>query len=362
MISRAVVLAAISLAGALLGCGTQPGKQELGKLPSAVTTAEPEWLPFAIRAGARAPDDPRETRLSDLREVPAAGTVSRVAWAADGRSLVLENELGVVVLDLSTGQIVRVSDPGERATHGVSAGSHGEYVVYATSPDPSDSKGPRIVSVRRDGTDRTELGESGVLPVTAGDGSGPLDALFFFRSSGAKLEMHSMRATADALSFHGVFAQSFERVVDYAVSGDRTRAAWLTKDGDLQLGSLAARGEVRTIRTLGADGVSSPAFHPTANHVVVSTTVDDPQAQLALVDLDDVEADVGVDSIYRLPQRANGRRVERVTFALGGARAPAFSRDGRYLAFVSARFAPGPLVSPVEPATHLYVARWRAEP
>lgn len=355
-----------ALAAALLSlvaCGAEPAKLELGKLPSAVTTAEPEWLPFAIRAGARVPDDPREQRLADLREVAAAGNVSRVAWAADGRSVVLENELGVVVLDLSTGKIVRVSEPSERPSHGASAGPHGEYVVYAASSGsaspPGRADGAKLVSVRRDGTDRVELG-SGILPVVVGDGSQPLDALFsvsFERASGGILVMQTLRASADALSFESASAeQTFGPVSDFTVSADRTRAAWLTEDGSLQVASLAASGEVRATRTLGAHGVSVPAFHPSGRHVVVSTTVDDPQAQLALVDLRAVDADTGAEPGRAPTPPTTGRPAERITFANGGARAPAFSPDGRYLAFVSERAAPR------TGTTHLFIARWRADP
>lgn len=346
---RAIVLAAISLAGALAapvvggllaGCGSPPAKQELGKLPTAVTTAEPEWLPFAIRAGARAEDDPREARIGELREIRGAGTVARASWASDGRSMVLENELGVVVLDLSTGKIVRVSDAGEHPSHGVSAGPHGEYVLYATSASGGPD-GAKIVSVRRDGTDRKVL-RAGSHPFLVGDGSRPLDALFCLTSA-RQLVLQPIRATDADLSFDDATTlQSLGAVTDLSVSADRTRAAWLTQDGGLQIASLGASGEVRAQRGIGSQGVSAPAFHPDGRHVVLSTTIDDLQPQLALVD-----ADAVTQGSHANPAR------ERITFADGGARAPAFSRDGRYLAFVSGRAGPG--------SSNLFIARWRDE-
>lgn len=342
-------LSALLVGAAVLtasGCGSgPPAKTELGKLPSAVTTAEPEWLPFAIRAGARASDDPREARLALLREIPNAGAVTRIAWAADGRSMVLENELGVAVLDLSTGAIVRVSQDGEHPKHGQSAGPHGEFVIYATGGN-GDPGGAHIVSVHRDGSGREVL-RSGTHPVLVGDGSRPLDALFCLnRASGSVdvLVMQPMRADGSKLAFDdATILQPFAILADFTVSGDRTRAAWVTSEGIVQIASLGASGDVRAAKGLADHGVSAPAFHPDGRHVVVSTTLDDPQPQLALVDADSYTGRAGAEPLR-----------ERITFAEGGSAAPAFSRDGKYLAFVSGRGASG--------GSRLFVARWRDRP
>lgn len=329
------------------GCASpSPAKTELGRLPSAVTTAEPEWLPFAIRAGARTDDDPREVHLELLRSVPSAGAVTRVAWAADGRSLVLENELGVAVLDLSTGGIVRVSQDGEHPKHGQSAGPHGEFVIYATGGN-ADPGGAHIVSVRRDGTGREVL-RTGTHPVLAGDGSSPLDAMFCLnRASGSVdvLVVQPMRADGSKLVFEdATILQPFAILADFTVSLDRTRAAWVTSEGVVQIASLGASGDVRAAKGLADHGVSAPAFHPDGRHVVVSTTLDDPQPQLALVDADSYTGRAGAEPLR-----------ERITFAEGGSAAPAFSRDGKYLAFVSGRGTP-------DGATRLFVAKWRDRP
>ncbi|MFO0618603.1 MAG: hypothetical protein U0414_38785 [Polyangiaceae bacterium] len=340
MVARGLLLGVV--AGVLMACSSAPSKQELGKLPNVVTTAEPEWLPFAIRAGARATEDPRELRLEALREIPSAGEVSRVSWAADGRSLVLDNELGVVVLDLSTGKIVRVSAPEEEAHHGVSAGPHGEFVVYATS-----ARGGQIVSVRRDGTERAVV-RAGSHPVLVGDGTRPLDALFCLSrgSSAEVLSMQPVRADATTISFDGAASlDPLPAVADYAISADRARTAWLTPEGAMNVASLGAAGGVSAPKALADHGVSAPAFHPDGRHVVVATTLDDPQPQLALVDAEGASA------------RAEVAR-ERLTFAEGGSTAPAFSRDGRYLAFVSGR---GSRTSE-KPSRLLHIARFRNEP
>lgn len=356
MKGRVVALAALLVGAASIGgCATPPTKTELGRLPAVVTTAEPEWLPFAVRAGVRAPDDPREVRLAELREVPEAGAVSRVAWAADGRSMVIENELGVAVLDLSTGAIVRVSEPGETSRHGVSAGPHGEFVLYASSSDSAGATdGAHIVSVRRDGTDRAVL-RAGTHPVVAGDGSSPLDAMFCLSRASANVDvlvMQRMRADGPRLAFDdATILQPFAILADFSVSPDRTRAAWLTGEGVVQVASLGASGDVRAAKGLVDHGVSAPAFHPDGRHVVVATTIDDPEPQLAVVDADSFTGRGALSEPIR----------ERITFAEGGSSAPAFSRDGRRLAFVSKRAASATSSAPAASA-RLFIARWRERP
>src|SRR5262249_55589983 len=77
----------------LLAACTPPNpakKEPFGVLPSAVTSAEPLWIPFSLNAGQAFPDDPREERLFAVRRLTFDGASGKPRWAADGQSLVYE--------------------------------------------------------------------------------------------------------------------------------------------------------------------------------------------------------------------------------------------------------------------------------
>ena len=71
-----VVAVAFLLAPCQLACGarhTPDEKKPLGVLPTAVTTAEPLWIPERILAGAPHEADARESRLAELRRLTSPG-------------------------------------------------------------------------------------------------------------------------------------------------------------------------------------------------------------------------------------------------------------------------------------------------
>ena len=68
MLRSALLLAFVA---ALAACSSaEPAaKEPLGYMPTAVTTATPEWIPFSVRAGKSVAGDPRERHLTDLRQL-----------------------------------------------------------------------------------------------------------------------------------------------------------------------------------------------------------------------------------------------------------------------------------------------------
>ena len=124
--------------GALVACAAKKpeNKEPLGQLPSAVTTAVPEWIPFKFRAGARAEADPREGRLLELRRLTSDGTSDAAVWHPDGRRLLYESGRSAAScgqlysLDLGSGETRRISPEGGWASS-AAVGSGGTKVLFA---------------------------------------------------------------------------------------------------------------------------------------------------------------------------------------------------------------------------------------
>jgi len=96
------------------GCGSPPStiREPLGKLPTAVTTAEPEWIPPRVLAGQQVERDGRERHFAELRQLTIEGAVlGSPAWSADGSKLLFAVAADVTgcsriqLLDLKTGEL-----------------------------------------------------------------------------------------------------------------------------------------------------------------------------------------------------------------------------------------------------------------
>lgn len=368
-----------------VGCGAAQGdavdEEPLGRMPSAVTTAEPQWLPFAIMAGDSVPDDPREPRLRELRRLPFEGEVSRAGWSPDGRKVVLEGVAKgtdcsqVYVLDLASGESRRVSpEPG--AGRGgaflddrqiVFAGTSGACpdaplsnlellrVVLPDAHEPPRPPEPLFPSPAFDGPARTQLGAGAAAP----------GALVLFQSArDGDLELYvgdtarqSLTRITDAPGFDGEgdLSANGSRVV---WSASRPRGAALDAyrralDGqklhpvprELWIATVAGR-DGRPLTKNGADN-HAPAFFPDSRRVVFASTMSAlaPGEDSALYVLD-------ADG----PAASGGFPIaERITAVSGDHGAPAVSPDGKYLLFTSTRepSAAAPLA-----ARQLFVARW----
>jgi WD40-like Beta Propeller Repeat len=84
----------LALAAVLAACSSaEPApKEPLGYLPSAVTTATPEWIPFSVRAGKSVPNDPRERHLTDLRQLTfGQGENAEGYFSPDGKRLIFQS-------------------------------------------------------------------------------------------------------------------------------------------------------------------------------------------------------------------------------------------------------------------------------
>jgi len=164
--------------------GAEPAKPApMGQLPNAVTTAQPEWLPFSIRAGEQVAADPREHHLADLRKLTSGGENAEAYWSPDGRSLIFQATREgdacdqMYVLDLGTGETRRVSSGKGRTTCGFFFYPTGDRILYSSTeatgpgcpPKPDRSQGyvwpldPHdIYAAKPDG--------SAVVPLIAGPG------------------------------------------------------------------------------------------------------------------------------------------------------------------------------------------------
>src|SRR4051812_1534776 len=110
--------AAALLLVALAACTKERGPSEpLGYIPHVTTSAEPEWIPFVIRAGTPLEPDARERHLADLRQLTfGQGENAEGYWSPDGRKLIFQSTRDgyacdqQFVMDLGSGQTRRVSN------------------------------------------------------------------------------------------------------------------------------------------------------------------------------------------------------------------------------------------------------------
>jgi len=79
----------VSLLVLATGC-TKPGAEprRFGVLPNAVTSAEPGWIPFTIRAGSQVePQRAERNHFVELRRLTMTGGARAPQWSADGTEL-----------------------------------------------------------------------------------------------------------------------------------------------------------------------------------------------------------------------------------------------------------------------------------
>src|SRR5688572_15905664 len=111
----------------------------MGHLPSATTTAEPEWTPFRIRAGKWVEADPRERHLAELRQLTFGGENAEAYWAPDGRSIVFQSTRDgagcdqIYTMSLSSGTTRRISGGTGRTTCSYFFYPRGERILFAST-------------------------------------------------------------------------------------------------------------------------------------------------------------------------------------------------------------------------------------
>lgn len=380
----------LAAAAACSACrpGTAVERPPLGQLPDAVTTAEPSWLPFRITVGKPAEADPRETHLRDLRQLTFDGKAGAATWSPDGGKLLYEaTQPGtscsrIDALDLRTGSAERLP-PGRGWAMGVVFGPRDfDHVLFAFIAAP----GPQCVQPsERYRFDRLVLPTCDIyaLDLPTGDlepviGSPAYDGSLAATTDGTWLALTSSRSGDPELYVARSDGSELTRITaspgydgQAAYSPDGTKLVWLSQ--------RLAPEQIAAFREQLAGGVIEPSGlalmlagargqHPTVlfddgAHNVTPTFFPDSRRVLFASDRDDDHANPGSANfeLYAIdpvaPATAAGEPpLERVTYYEGFDGAPAWSPDGRYLAFTSSRLAERP------GDTNLFVATWADEP
>lgn len=334
---RACSLALIAALGAV-ACSAAPAKKKtLGALPSAVTSARPEWLPPRVTAGLEVAPDARETHLFDLRRLSQGWAVSEIAWLPDGQRLIaLAARAGEAVRTLSLlptaqGAATRLSPEGvDVLGFALLGGGERPRLLYATAAGlfESDLQG----GARASGAEsRAVLGLS----------AGPEGRLFALERDGAAVRFAERD---EHLARKPPLLDDLSAVVP-AFSPDRAYVAYARRASGAPADVLSfASVEGRGGGELAAIGqLERIAFHPSGRLLVVGADRDRASFELYGVFFPGTLASTRASD--------PGVVVRRLTFSQG--RSPAFSADGRSLAFASTRGGA---------SADLYVARFLEDP
>lgn len=352
-------------------------------MPEVVTTAQPEWIPWSIRAGKPVEADPRERHLADLRQLTSGGASAKARWSPDGKKLIFQsrpNGAGcdqVFVMDLGSGETKQVSTGGGRAADGAFFPA-GDRLLHASTraageacpapPDPSRGDvwpldALDVYSAALDGGD--------ARPILASSG---LDAEAAVAPDGSRLVFTSTRDGDPDLYTANLDGTSVQRITSApgydggaSFSPDSTRLVWhaarpagaeldehrallarnLVRPSGLEIWIAGAEGQnARQITSNGRTNLA-PSFLPGSRGVIFASDMDAPPSSGRAADLDlyTIDPDGPVTA-------AGGPAVERITFAGGLDGSPVFSPDGKYLAFTSSRAGREP------GETDVFVARW----
>ncbi|MEM6786965.1 MAG: hypothetical protein AAF715_05555 [Myxococcota bacterium] len=390
----------------------------MGVLPSATTTAEPEWIPRSFRAGVRVAADPRERRFTELRRLSARGNVAAAAWYPEGDAIVVEERD-----DLGCGMLSRVTlgaGARERLTPAASGCAHQPWVhsdgrvlfvwhprraCFATVDGLAASS--RSGSTARPGEDDdvpcavATLRGGRVVPLPGGaSGRDPVegpngDILFSAPGEpGAGSEIFSLTPSGRRDAW--LASPGSEGAV--AVAPNRARTAWdapaavrasaplvmppppATTAGPSPSSRAAARtpslprtgaarpapteasrgeDEVRTIWIAGRRAIPRRALPPLGSVAREPAFLSDSRH---LVFVSDHGVEAGNSELFLVdldaPVSVTGLpSLMQLTFSPGADRAPRISPDGRALLFISARGRPPTMAeAPRRPFLDVYLA------
>jgi TolB protein len=366
---------------ALFSCGSEPKpKEPLGLIPSASTTAKPEWIPFTVRAGKPVQADTKERHLTELRQLTFGGENAEAYWSPDGKKLILQSTREgsecdqEFVLDLETSETKRISSGKGRTTCGYFFYPKGEKILYSSTEDANAACPPKpdrslgyvwpldpydIYVSNPDGSDkRLLMGGTGydAEATMAFDGS----RIVFTSSRDGDLELYTMKPD-------GTDVRRITNTPGYDggafFSPDSTKLVWRAsrpEGKDLEdFRGLLAKGLVRPTKlelyVAGVEGQNAraitnngranfgPYFLPDSRRVIFSSNMDSPAAQRGAPNFE----------LYVVDSEGPAMATpERITFYDGFDGFPMFSPDGKYLVFASNRFGSTP------GETNLFVARW----
>ncbi|MEZ4296267.1 MAG: hypothetical protein R3B70_14950 [Polyangiaceae bacterium] len=354
-------------------------------MPEVVTTAEPEWIPWSIRAGKPVEADPREKHFADLRKLTFGGENAEAYWSPDGKKLIFQSTPKgekcdqIYVMDLGTGDTRKVSEGGGKTTCSFFFYPAGDRILYSSTraggeacpPKPDRSRGYvwpldefDVYSAAPDGSDaRALLAGSGYDAETtvAPDGS----RIVFTSTRDGDLELYTadldgknVRRITRAPGYDGgaFFSPDSTRLVWRAArpSGDELKeyqallAQRLVKPGRLEIWVSGAEGQNARQITHNGHANFAPTYLPDSRRVMFASDIDAgppshgraPNFDLYMIDPDG-------------PATATGEpAIERVTFAEEFDSFPMFSPDGKHIAFTSNRLGSEP------GETNVFVARW----
>lgn len=371
----------------LAACSSaEPARREpLGYLPSAVTTAQPEWIPFSIRAGRPLAADPRERHLTELRQLTyGQGENAEGYFSPDGRKIIFQSTRDGVpcdqqfVMDLGSGETKRVSNGQGRTTCGFFFYPAGDRILYSSTfasspscpPKPDRSLGYTwgldefdVYAAKADGSElRLLIGGPGYDAETtmAFDGS----RLVFTSTRDGDIELYTARPDGSDIrritntpGYDGgaFFSPDSSKLVWRAsrpagAELDEYRsllAKHLVKPTTLEIYVGGSEGQNARAITKNGKANFAPSFLHDSRRVIFASNIDAspspgkaPNFDLYLVDPDAPPSTTGMPP------------TERVTFYDGFDSFPMFSPDGEHLVFASNRNGsiPG--------ETNLFVARW----
>jgi len=370
----------------LAACSPGPAapKEPLGHMPDGATSAQPEWIPWGIRAGKPVEADPRERHLTELRQLTFGGDNAEAYWSPDGKKLVFQATPPgagcdqIYVVDLGSGETKQVSTGGGKTTCSYFVPA-GDRVLYSSTratgeacpPRPDRSKGYvwpldefDVYSVNLDG--------SNTQPLITGPG---YDAETTIAPNGSRLVFTSVRDGDLELYSANLDGSNIRRITSAPgydgggfYSPDSTRLVWraarptgpeldeyrallaqkLVKPSKLEIWAGGSEGQNARQLTNNGHANFAPSFLPDSRRVIFASDIDAgppsrgkaPNFDLYVIDPDGPVTATG------------GPAVERITFAEELDSFPMFSPDGRYIAFTSNRHGAKP------GDTNVFVARW----
>jgi Tol biopolymer transport system component len=360
-------------------------KEPLGYMPTAVTTATPEWIPFSVRAGKSVPADPRERHLTELRQLTfGQGENAEGYFSPDGKRLIFQSTRDgagcdqMFVIDLGSGETKRVSSGEGKTTCGFFFYPGGDRVLYSSThnagaacpPKPDRSLGYTwpldefdIFSAKPDGSDRRALvvgpGYDAETTMTS-DGS----RMVFTSTRDGDIELYT--AKPDGSDVHRITSTpGYDGGAFFSPDGGRLvwRASrpvgaeledyrallrkHLVRPTALEIMVGGAEGQNARAVTKNGKANFAPSFLHDSRRVIFASNLDAsptpgkaPNFDLYVVDPDAPPSTTGMPPL------------ERITFDEGFDSFPMFSPDGEHLVFASNRHGSTP------GETNLFLARW----
>lgn len=333
-----------------------------------------DWMPRAGRAVPELLDAREAGHLSELRQLTFGGENAEAYFSPDGRRLIFQaTPRGAAcdqqfLLDLDSGERVRLSSGKGRTTCGFFAYPDGERMIYATTeaaspdcpPPPDRSRGYVWPLHEFDLVWQSDPGASPepFLPAPGYDAEATVcmrDGRVLFTSTrGGDLDLYAVRPDGtdlvqltDEVGYDGgaFFTPDCSAIV-WRASRPRGEAL-------VDYRALLERGRVRPSRLeiywMEADGSNPRALTHNGRANFAPYPLPDGSGVLFSSNLGGSEREF---DLYRVD--LEGGEPERITYTAGFDGFPMFSPDGRWLVFASNRAGP-------TDETNLFIARWRQD-